>query len=132
ASHKRQAGFRQISGDTSHRPLKITGAGVIPPIFASSLLLLPLTMVNFGSTNPAFEWLQGLSAYLGHGKPLYLVLYVGLIIFFAFFYTAVVFNPVDTADNLKKNGGFIPGDRPGKDTAGELVHVLEPRASVRA
>jgi len=121
---KRQVGLRQTSGDTSHLPLKINSAGVIPPIFASSLLLLPLTMVNFGSTNPAFEWMQGLSAYLGHGKPLYLVLYVGLIIFFAFFYTAVVFNPVDTADNLKKNGGFIPGYRPGKNTAEYLDYVL--------
>jgi preprotein translocase subunit SecY len=121
---KRQVGMRMTSGDTSHLPLKINSAGVIPPIFASSLLLLPLTIVNFGGNNPTFDWMQGIAAYLGHGKPAYLVLYVGLIIFFAFFYTAVVFNPVDTADNLKKNGGFIPGYRPGKNTAEYLDYVL--------
>jgi len=121
---KRQVGLRQTSGDTSHLPLKINSSGVIPPIFASSLLLLPLTIVNFGGNNPNFDWMQGIALYLGHGKPLYLALYVGLIIFFAFFYTAVVFNPIDTAENLKKNGGFIPGYRPGKNTAEYLDYVL--------
>ncbi|HUO99897.1 MAG TPA: preprotein translocase subunit SecY [Rhizomicrobium sp.] len=121
---KRQVGLRQTSGDTSHLPLKLNSAGVIPPIFASSLLLLPLTIVNFGGNNPKFDWMQGIALYLGHGKPLYLALYVCLIVFFAFFYTAVVFNPIDTADNLKKNGGFIPGYRPGKNTAEYLDYVL--------
>ena len=121
---KRQVGMRVTSGEMSHLPLKINSAGVIPPIFASSLLLLPLTFVNFGGSGGGGEWVQWLARNLGHGTPIYLALYVAMIVFFAFFYTAVVFNPVDTADNLKKNGGFIPGYRPGKATAEYLDYVL--------
>ena len=121
---KRQVGMRVTSGEMSHLPLKLNSSGVIPPIFASSLLLLPLTFVNFGGAGNGGELVQWLALNLGHGTPLYLALYVGLIVFFAFFYTAVVFNPADTADNLKKNGGFIPGYRPGKNTAEYLDYVL--------
>ncbi len=121
---KRQVGMRVTSGEMSHLPLKINSAGVIPPIFASSLLLLPLTFVNFGAGGQGGEWVQWLARNLGHGTPLYLALYVAMIVFFAFFYTAIVFNPVDTAENLKKNGGFIPGYRPGKSTAEYLDYVL--------
>jgi len=121
---KRQVGMRVTSGEMSHLPLKLNTAGVIPPIFASSLLLLPLTVVNFGGQAQGGEWVQWLARNLGHGSPIYLACYVAMIVFFAFFYTAVVFNPVDTADNLKKNGGFIPGYRPGKTTAEYLDYVL--------
>jgi preprotein translocase subunit SecY len=121
---KRQVGMRVTSGEMSHLPLKINSSGVIPPIFASSLLLLPLTFVNFAGANKGGEIVQWLARNLGHGTPLYLTLYVALIVFFAFFYTAVVFNPTDTAENLKKNGGFIPGYRPGKNTAEYLDYVL--------
>ncbi len=120
---KRQVGMRITGGESSHLPLKINTSGVIPPIFASSLLLMPITLIGFmAGSGPA--WLSTVSAYLGHGQPLYLLLYVALIIFFAFFYTAVVFNPAETADNLKKYGGFIPGIRPGKNTADYLDRVL--------
>jgi preprotein translocase subunit SecY len=121
---KRQVGMRVTSGEMSHLPLKLNSSGVIPPIFASSLLLLPLTFVNFGGADKGGELVQWLARNLGHGTPLYLCLYVTLIVFFAFFYTAVVFNPADTAENLKKNGGFIPGYRPGKNTAEYLDYVL--------
>src|SRR5262245_11131367 len=121
---KRQVGMRMTSGEMSHLPLKINSSGVIPPIFASSLLLLPLSFVNFSGASSGGEVVQWLARNLGHGTPLYLVLYVGLLIFFAFFYTAVVFNPAETAENLKKNGGFIPGYRPGKMTAEYLDYVL--------
>ena len=120
---KRQVGNRMFQGDSSHLPLKLNTAGVIPPIFASSLLLLPITLANFSAGNgPA--WLTTITALLGRGQPLYLLLYAGLIAFFAFFYTAVVFNPTDTADNLKKHGGFIPGIRPGARTAEYIDYVL--------
>ena len=120
---KRQVGNKMFGGEASHLPLKLNASGVIPPIFASSLLLMPLTVAGFsGGTGP--DWLNTVSALLGHGQPLYLVLYVSLIVFFAFFYTSIVFNPVDTADNLKKHGGFIPGIRPGKNTADYINHVL--------
>jgi preprotein translocase subunit SecY len=106
-----------FQGDASHLPLKLNSSGVIPPIFASSLLLLPITAAQFSSAQGGGpEWLQGLVASLGRGQPLHLLIYVGMIVFFAFFYTAVVFNPKDTADNLRKHGGFIPGIRPGKAT----------------
>ena len=121
---KRQVGNRMYGGDSSHLPLKINTSGVIPPIFASSLLLMPATIASFSAQGQGPEWLTAMVAYLGHGQPLYLLLYVGLIIFFAFFYTAVVFNPEETADNLRKYGGFIPGIRPGKNTAAYLDHVL--------
>jgi preprotein translocase subunit SecY len=120
---KRQVGNKMFGGEASHLPLKINTSGVIPPILASSLLLLPLTFANFTSNNGP-EWLQWITAQLAHGQPAYMITYVLLIVFFAFFYTAVVFNPVETADNLKKYGGFIPGIRPGKNTADYLDHVL--------
>jgi preprotein translocase subunit SecY len=120
---KRQQGNRMTAGESSHLPLKINTAGVIPPIFASSLLLMPVTAIGFmAGSGP--EWLTTVAAYLGRGQPLYLAIYLSLIVFFAFFYTAVVFNPSDTADNLKKYGGFIPGIRPGKNTAEYLDRVL--------
>jgi len=120
---KRQVGNRMFQGDSSHLPLKLNTAGVIPPIFASSLLLLPITVANFSSgEGPA--WLTTVTALLGHGQPLYMLFYAAGIIFFAFFYTAVVFNPADTADNLKKHGGFIPGIRPGERTAQYIDYVL--------
>ena len=120
---KRQVGNRMFQGDTSHLPLKLNSAGVIPPIFASSLLLLPITVAQF-SAGSGPEWLNTVVAALGRGQPLYLAVYAGMIIFFAFFYTAVVFNPKDTADNLRKYGGFIPGIRPGEKTAEYIDYVL--------
>ncbi len=120
---KRQVGNKMFGGESSHLPLKLNTSGVIPPIFASSLLLLPMTVANFGAAGGP-DWLTSITALLGRGQPLYLGLYTAGIVFFAFFYTAVVFNPVDTADNLKKYGGFIPGIRPGKNTAEFLDHVL--------
>ncbi len=120
---KRQVGQKMYGGDSSHLPLKLNTAGVIPPIFASSLLLLPATAAGFGGGQGP-EWLNVITAWLSHGQPLYMALYAGLIIFFCFFYTAIVFNPDDTADNLKKYGGFIPGIRPGKRTAEYIDHVL--------
>ena len=120
---KRQMGMRMTAAESSHLPLKINPTGVIPPIFASSLLLLPITIANFSAENGPV-WVQNLSQWLGHGQPLYLALYAFLIAFFAFFYTAVVFNPEETADNLKKHGGFIAGIRPGKNTAEYLDYVI--------
>ncbi len=120
---KRQQGNKMVGGENSHIPLKVNTAGVIPPIFASSLLLLPITVANF-SANAGPGWLGDITAYLGRGQPAYLLLYAGMIIFFAFFYTSVVFNPTETADNLKKYGGFVPGIRPGKNTAEYLDFIL--------
>jgi preprotein translocase subunit SecY len=120
---KRQVGNRMYEGQTSFLPLKLNTAGVIPPIFASSLLLLPTTLANFSQAD-ATGWLATVNAYFAHGRPLYMMFYIGLIVFFAFFYTAVVFNPVETADNLKKHGGFIPGIRPGERTAQFIDQVL--------
>src|SRR5579885_2450948 len=119
---KRQVGNRMFEGQSSHLPLKLNTSGVIPPIFASSLLLLPTTVANFSQGGP--EWLTYITTLIGHGRPLFMVLYIGLIVFFAFFYTAIVFNPVETADNLKKHGGFIPGIRPGERTAEYIDYVL--------
>ncbi len=119
---KRQVGNRMYGGEASHLPLKLNTSGVIPPIFASSLLLLPATIASFSQNQTG--WLAELGAWLGRGHPIYLLLYVALIIFFTFFYTAVVFNPVETADNLRKYGGFVPGIRPGKNTADHLDYVL--------
>ncbi len=120
---KRQQGSRVFGGESSHLPLKLNASGVIPPIFASSLLLLPVTIAGFSSgQGPA--WLTGMTAYLGHGQPLYMAGYVALIVFFCFFYSGIVFNPVETADNLKKYGGFVPGIRPGKNTADYLSYIL--------
>jgi preprotein translocase subunit SecY len=122
---KRQQGNRMFGGEASHLPLKINTSGVIPPIFASSLLLLPATVAQFEAAGQgAPGWISEITAYLAHGQPLYMALYVGLIVFFCFFYTAIVFNPAETADNLRKYGGFIPGIRPGKNTADYLDYVL--------
>jgi len=120
---KRQVGNKMYGGDSSHLPLKLNTAGVIPPIFASSLLLMPVTIANFGGQSES-EWLNLVSAYLGHGQPLYLAFYIGMIVFFCFFYTAIVFNPEETADNLKRQGGYIPGIRPGNNTAEYLDYLL--------
>ncbi|HYH39294.1 MAG TPA: preprotein translocase subunit SecY [Azospirillum sp.] len=120
---KRQMGNRMMGGESTHLPLKLNTSGVIPPIFASSLLLLPLTAVGFaGGEGP--EWLQTVSRIIAHGTPVYMFLYAALIVFFCFFYTAIVFNPTETADNLRKYGGFIPGIRPGKNTSDYLDYVL--------
>jgi preprotein translocase subunit SecY len=121
---KRQQGNRMSGGEASHLPLKINTSGVIPPIFASSLLLLPATIASFEASGQSFGWIGEITSYLAHGRPLYMALYIGLIVFFCFFYTAIVFNPAETADNLRKYGGFIPGIRPGKNTADYLDYVL--------
>jgi preprotein translocase subunit SecY len=121
---RRQVGNKVYEGQTSFLPLKLNTSGVIPPIFASSLLLLPATMASFQAQGGGPEWLQLVNVYLGHGRPLFMILYAAMIIFFAFFYTAIVFNPVETADNLKKQGGFIPGIRPGERTATHIDYVL--------
>jgi preprotein translocase subunit SecY len=121
---KRQQGNRVYEGQTSFLPLKLNTWGVIPPIFASSLLLLPTTIANFSAQHGGGGILGAISLYLGQGRPLYLILYVALIVFFAFFYTAIVFNPTETADNLKKHSGFIPGIRPGERTAQYIDKVL--------
>ena len=127
---KRQQGNRMFGGESSHMPLKLNTSGVIPPIFASSLLLLPLTIVNLmggrnntgsGALHDTLNWVTN---QIGHGRPLYMVLYATGIVFFCFFYTAIVFNPTETADNLRKYGGFILGKRPGKATADYLDYVL--------
>tara|TARA_B100000674_G_scaffold483959_1_gene488732 strand:+ start:331 stop:1671 length:1341 start_codon:yes stop_codon:yes gene_type:complete len=120
---KRQVGMKIFQGDSSHLPLKINTAGVIPPIFASSILLLPVTAMSFNAGSGP-SWLLDITALMGRGQPLYMALYVAAIMFFAFFYTSIVFNPEDTADNLKKNGGFIPGIRPGENTTKYIDYVL--------
>ncbi|MBM3532440.1 MAG: preprotein translocase subunit SecY [Alphaproteobacteria bacterium] len=127
---KRQVGQRMFGGESSHLPLRLNTSGVIPPIFASSLLLMPTTIAGFSAAQGSqageapSEIMSLIATYLAHGSAVYMVLYVGLITFFAFFYTAIVFNPDDTADNLKRYGGFIPGIRPGKNTAEYLDYVL--------
>jgi preprotein translocase subunit SecY len=129
---KRQQGNRMYGGESSHLPLKLNTSGVIPPIFASSLLLLPLTITGFlGGSQAATSgggWFRDSIGWIiqqiGHGKPLYMLLYAAGIVFFCFFYTAIVFNPQETAENLRKYGGFLPGIRPGKSTADYLDHVL--------
>ena len=120
---KRQVGMKIFQGDSSHLPLKINTAGVIPPIFASSILLLPVTAMSFNAGSGP-SWLLDITALMGRGQPLYMALYVAAIMFFAFFYTSIVFNPEDTADNLKKYGGFIPGIRPGENTTKYIDYVL--------
>ena len=120
---KRQVGNKMFQGDASHLPLKLNSSGVIPPIFASSLLLLPITVAQF-SAGQGPEWLNNAVAALGTGQPLHMAVYAALIFFFAFFYTAVVINPKDTADNLRKYGGFLPGIRPGEKTAEYIDYVL--------
>ncbi len=128
---KRQVGQRMFGGDSTHMPLKVNTAGVIPPIFASSILLIPATIAGF-SGNQANSWLAWIGQKLGHGEPLYLLAYAGMIVFFSYFYTAVVFNPVETADNLKKYGGFIPGVRPGSNTADYFDSILAKLTTVGA
>src|SRR5215467_1785557 len=120
---KRQVGNRMFGGESSHLPLKLNVSGVIPPIFASSLLLIPTTVVTFNAQNVP-DWLQTVVTYISHGRPLYLLLYALMIFFFAFFYTSIVFNPEETAENLRKYGGFLPGIRPGKNTANFIDFVL--------
>jgi preprotein translocase subunit SecY len=119
---KRQVGNKMFGGEASHLPLKLNTSGVIPPIFASSLLLLPATFASFSASQEGI--LAEIGGYIGRGHPVYILAYVLLIIFFCFFYTAIVFNPTETADNLRKYGGFVPGYRPGKTTADYLDHVL--------
>ena len=122
---KRQHGNKVFGGEAQHLPLKINVPGVIPPIFASSLLLMPISIINLtGGQSGGADWLVALNAMLGRGQPLYLAIYIGLIVFFAFFYTAIVFNPEDTAENLRRNGGYIPGIRPGQPTADYLDYIL--------
>lgn len=120
---KRQVGHKVYGGDTTHMPLKLNTAGVIPPIFASSVLLFPTTIASFGASND-IGILNSIAIYLAHGKPLFIFLYITLIIFFSFFYTAVIFNSEDTANNLRKNGAYIPGRRPGKNTAEYFDYLL--------
>lgn len=120
---KRQVGNKVYGGDSSHLPLKLNVSGVIPPIFASSILLLPTTVASFNAQNLP-GWLQTIVTYVSRGQPLYLILYAALIIFFTFFYTSVVFNPEETADNLKKYGGVFPGIRPGKKSAEFIDYTL--------
>ena len=121
---KRQVGNRVYEGQTSFLPLKLNTSGVIPPIFASSLLLLPTTVANFAQSSGTGGFLGLITTYLGHGRPLYMLMYIALIVFFSFFYTAIVFNPTETADNLRKHGGFLPGIRPGERTAQFIDTVL--------
>ena len=128
---KRQVGNKMYGGDSNYLPLKVNTSGVIPPIFASSLLLFPLTIASFNSAGGP-EWLRVASSYLAHGQPLYIALYIGLIVFFCFFYTSIVFNPQENADNLKKNGGFIAGIRPGQQTAEYFDYVLTRLTTVGA
>jgi preprotein translocase subunit SecY len=123
---KRIVGRRIYGGSSTHLPLKVNTAGVIPAIFASSILMFPLTIVNFlpGGVKEAYPWIDSLVQSFGPGRWLYNILYVGFIIFFCYFYTAVTFNPSDVADNMKKFGGYIPGIRPGKKTAEYIDRVL--------
>lgn len=136
---KRQVGNRVFQGDTSFLPLKINPSGVIPPIFASTFLLMPATVASFAAVptdGGASNWFQSalrdVAALLGHGQPMYMLTYAGLIIFFAFFYTSIVFNPVETADNLRKHNGFVPGFRPGKKTAEYIDKVLTRLVAIGA
>ncbi|MFL2547168.1 MAG: preprotein translocase subunit SecY [Candidatus Rariloculaceae bacterium] len=121
---KRQQGRRMYAGQTSHLPFKINMSGVIPPIFASSLILFPATIASWFGTSQAVSWLQTVAARLSPGQPLYIAIYAALIIFFCFFYTALVFNSKETADNLKRSGAFVPGIRPGQQTAEYIDKVL--------
>ena len=121
---RRQVGNKIYGGQSSHLPLKINMSGVIPPIFASSIILLPATVVGWFATGESLRWLKDLASLLSPGQPIYVMLYAGLIIFFAFFYTALVFNSKETADNLKKSGAFVPGIRPGDQTARYIDKIL--------
>ena len=121
---KRQVGNRVYGGQSSHLPLKINMAGVIPPIFASSIILLPTTAVGWFATGDSMRWLKDMASMLSPGQPIYVILYSVAIVFFCFFYTALVFNSRETADNLKKSGAFIPGIRPGDQTARYIDKIL--------
>ncbi len=129
---KRQVGQRMFGGDSTHMPLKINTSGVIPPIFASSILLIPATVAGFSGAAGDTGWIGTIGNALAHGQPLYMVAYAAMIIFFSYFYTAVVFNPQETADNLKKYGGFIPGIRPGTATADYFDYILTRLTTVGA
>jgi preprotein translocase subunit SecY len=126
---KRQQGRRMMAGQSTHLPFKLNMSGVIPPIFASSLLLFPATIASWGGTSDGLGWLQNISAAMTPGQPAHMLLYGGLIIFFSFFYTALVFNSRETAENLKKSGAFIPGIRPGQQT-GEYIDKVLTRLTV--
>ncbi|OJU90380.1 MAG: preprotein translocase subunit SecY [Burkholderiales bacterium 66-5] len=121
---RRQVGNKVYGGQSSHLPLKLNMSGVIPPIFASSIILLPATVVNWFSAGDSMRWLKDISSTLTPGSPVYVMLYAGAIIFFCFFYTALVFNSRETADNLKKSGAFVPGIRPGENTAKYIDKIL--------
>jgi len=121
---KRQVGNKVYGGQSSHLPLKLNMAGVIPPIFASSIILLPATVVGWFATGDGLRWLKDLAGLLSPGQPIYVMLYAAAIVFFCFFYTALVFNSRETADNLKKSGAFIPGIRPGEQTAKHIDRIL--------
>ena len=125
-------GNKMTGGESSHLPLKLIVSGVIPPIFASSILLMPVTFAQFSASGGGPEWLNTVNALLGRGQPLYLAVYIGLIVFFAFFYTAIVFNPAETADNLKRYGGFVPGIRPGESTAIYIDNILTKLTTIGA
>jgi preprotein translocase subunit SecY len=129
---KRQVGNRMFGGDSTHMPLKINTSGVIPPIFASSILLIPATISGFSNVAAEPGILSTVGAALAHGTPLYMLTYAGMIIFFSYFYTAVVFNPEETADNLKKHGGFVPGIRPGSATASYFDTILTRLTTIGA
>jgi preprotein translocase subunit SecY len=121
---RRQVGNKVYGGQSSHLPLKLNMAGVIPPIFASSIILLPATVVGWFSTGESMVWLKDLASTLAPGQPIYVLLYATAIVFFCFFYTALVFNSRETADNLKKSGAFVPGIRPGDQTARYIDKIL--------
>jgi preprotein translocase subunit SecY len=121
---KRQVGNKVYGGQSSHLPLKINMSGVIPPIFASSIILLPATVVGWFATGESLRWLKDISSALSPGQPIYVLLYATMIVFFCFFYTALVFNSRETADNLKKSGAFVPGIRPGEQTAKYIDKIL--------
>jgi preprotein translocase subunit SecY len=121
---KRQVGNKVYGGQSSHLPLKLNMAGVIPPIFASSIILLPTTVVSWFATGDGLRWLKDIADMLRPGQPIYVLIYAGAIVFFCFFYTALVFNSRETADNLKKSGAFIPGIRPGEQTSRHIDKIL--------
>ena len=121
---RRQVGNKVYGGQASHLPLKLNMAGVIPPIFASSIILLPATVVNWFSSTESMRWLRDIASSLTPGQPIYIALYAAAIIFFCFFYTGLVFNSRETADNLKKSGAFVPGIRPGDNTARYIDKIL--------
>jgi preprotein translocase subunit SecY len=121
---KRQVGNRIYGGQSSHLPLKLNMAGVIPPIFASSIILFPATLTQWFSSGESMSWLKDIAGMLSPGQPVYILLYAGAIVFFCFFYTALVFNSRETADNLKKSGAFVPGIRPGEQTARYVDKIL--------